>query len=69
LFPIAIEIAYRYRERTSASAEVGGTAEITCAISQQDRHVVCAVVAHGEVLLAIPIEIAHRYRERKTAES
>jgi len=59
LFPIAIEIAHRYRVRTTASAQVGGGAEVACAIPQQDRHVIA--VGHGEVLLAIAIEIAYGY--------
>src|SRR5262249_11081492 len=59
LLAIAIEIAYRYRLRTTASAELGGGTEVARTIAQQDRH--AASVDNGQILFAIAIEITYCY--------
>jgi len=69
LLAIAIEIAHRYWNGTSANAKVGGGAETARAIPQQDWHIGWAVVGNGEVLPVIAVEIAHRYWDRITASA
>jgi len=62
LLPIAIEITKRYRLRLTANLEVCGSAEIACAIAEQDCYAVWKDASNGEVLIAIAIEITQPYR-------